>query len=495
MDEVRQKVYGDADTAGDVQANQDFKIRDPTLFLPSHPPEICDDKDCKGCPNCPQLGKWYATFKDEVDHIVLRSNVHSCRVSSKGKSQDSNGRPNNAPKGCITADGTCAARFPRDLYEKTTIDPEDGHIDMRKQEPFINTFTPALTMIMRCNTDTTSLLSGTAVKAVISYVTDYITKQSLKTHQLFSTAYEVLQRRTLEPIDPDKPLSGARRTLLKIVNSLSTKLEIGSPMAAMYLLGHEDHYTSHKFVPFYWRTFVAQVRREATPQTSVNNDYPELNLNLDGDDDAQERVEIGQVEQKYFIRSNVSDYIHRPHKFERTNLYNWVQGSSKQSRSKADIKAFKFLLRHFDVPTGQHGLGDVDLDEIPEDLRDKSEQSRQLILQRYLNQAFHQDHPQFLSHYCSFNRQRLRAMVPNFLGGGLPRSDEGDREFYCSTMLTLFKPFRHGTEVIGANNNWDTTFTEHVFTGRELELMKNFNLRYECLDARDDHSAKRKAAR
>ncbi|KDR76171.1 hypothetical protein GALMADRAFT_16292, partial [Galerina marginata CBS 339.88] len=174
IDEVREKVYGDS-------GNEERSQPDPTLFLPAHPPDICANEHCKGCSKCPEKEKWLEAYKDEVDNLVLRSNVHSCRVSSKAKS-------------CITADGTCAARFPRDLHEKTTIDPEDGHIDMKKKEQFINTFSPPLSMLMRSNTDTTSLLSGTAVKAVISYVTDYVTKQSLKTHQLFSTAYEVLQR-------------------------------------------------------------------------------------------------------------------------------------------------------------------------------------------------------------------------------------------------------------------------------------------------------------
>jgi len=39
---------------------------------------------------------------------------------------------------------------------------------------------------------------------------------------------------------------------------------------------------------------------------------------------------------------------------------------------------------------------------------------------------------------------KLNTVVPNILGGALPRSDSGDREFYYMTMLTLFKPWRSG---------------------------------------------------
>ena len=50
--------------------------------------------------------------------------------------------------------------------------------------------------------------------------------------------------------------------MTKIVNLLSAKIEMGSPMICMYLLGNPDHYTSHTFVPFYWQPFVTQVRQD-----------------------------------------------------------------------------------------------------------------------------------------------------------------------------------------------------------------------------------------
>ncbi|KAF8239222.1 hypothetical protein L208DRAFT_1238427, partial [Tricholoma matsutake] len=48
----------------------------------------------------------------------------------------------------------------------------------------------------------------------------------------------------------------ARHLMTKIVNLLSAKLELGSPMICMHLLGHPDHYTSHKFVTFYWQSYI-----------------------------------------------------------------------------------------------------------------------------------------------------------------------------------------------------------------------------------------------
>src|ERR1700674_2527507 len=55
-------------------------------------------------------------------------------------------------------------------------------------------------------------------------------------------------------------------------------------------------------------------------------------------------------------------------------------------------------------------------------------------------------------------------------------------------MLTLFKPWRHGKNLKEDDQSWDEAFTNYTFTPCQIELMKFFNIRYECNDARDDYS-------
>src|SRR5882762_9268200 len=86
----------------------------------------------------------------------------------------------------------------------------------------------------------------------------------------------------------------------------------------------------------------------------------------------------------------------------------------------------------------------------------------------------------------------MQGWVPNFIGGALPRSDRGDREYYCSTMLTFFKPWRTGKDLKLEDQSWDDAFRTHMFNTRQLDIMKYFNVRYECLDARDDYAAQMK---
>jgi hypothetical protein len=61
------------------------------------------------------------------------------------------------------------------------VDPGTGALIMKKLEPFLNTISPVISYLMRGNTDVTNLRSGTALKGVVLYVSDYITKVSLKT--------------------------------------------------------------------------------------------------------------------------------------------------------------------------------------------------------------------------------------------------------------------------------------------------------------------------
>jgi hypothetical protein len=60
----------------------------------------------------------------------------------------------------------------------------------------------------------------------------------------------------------------------------------------------------------------------------------------------------------------------------------------------------------------------------------------------YGKYAFLHNHPLHETHQVSISKSKI--LVPNFAGGSLPRCDRGDREYYCTTMLTLFKPWRHG---------------------------------------------------
>jgi hypothetical protein len=120
----------------------------------------------------------------------------------------------------------------------------------------MNTITPVLIYLLRSNSDVTSLLSGTAIKAVVAYVTDYITKQSLKICTIFDVIKSIFDKNSEMLGGNLKRKEKVRKLFTQIVNSLTAKLEIGGSMASLYVPGNPDHYTNYEFIPFYWKPYV-----------------------------------------------------------------------------------------------------------------------------------------------------------------------------------------------------------------------------------------------
>ncbi|KAF8815882.1 hypothetical protein BYT27DRAFT_7026502, partial [Phlegmacium glaucopus] len=174
------------------QAMQSDMYLDPTEMLPEPPPAPCTIPDCDCCQTCHKLKIWRDEFACKVDDVVSKSNIHTCSTNI-----NKNGTQNKAKsyKGCLDNKwGKCKSRFPRDTFTETQIDPVTGALNLKKLEPWINNFSSVVSYLFRCNTDVTSLRSGTAIKGTLLYVSDYITKMSLKTHVAFDSIRSVFQK-------------------------------------------------------------------------------------------------------------------------------------------------------------------------------------------------------------------------------------------------------------------------------------------------------------
>jgi len=279
--------------------------------------------------------------------------------------------------------------------------------------------------------------------------------------------------------------------MTKIVNNLSAKMEIGSPMACMYLLCNPDHYTSHSFAPFYWQNYIHEARVAWDPDNVISGGHVE---------------KVALIKRKGCIigLSPVYDYIYRPQELEHMCLYDWVGRyvreklpeqknisnidnivSYNDERSESDtceLPSVKNLpqtgIHNIDVTTGDACKSDI--------VEEQSNKETGLFPTGLFN--FTDGHPLYTSHgTCCV--QKSSAKVPTFIGAILPHCDQGDREYYCSTMLALFKPWRSGLELKAQDQSWDESFLSYKFNQRQRELMENFNIKYECLDAQDDFHA------
>ena len=477
MDSVRASIPMQTESHGGIHAvlqdrqaaSAPSDYKDPTQTLPVPAPLLCEDLSTCDL-TCKCNSDWWTDYRKTVDDLLLKSNVHRCTKSS-GAGQSQTRRTENdaapttsknaaqGPKGCLDYNGICRARFPRQVHEETRVDTTDGHIVMKKLEAYMNTFTACLTYLMRCNTDVTSLSSGTSIKAIVSYISDYVTKPALKTHQIFSSMYDVFERNKVQlGADIKKESDAGRRLILKIVNSLNAKMEIGSPMASMYLLGNPDHYTGHKFVCFWWKSYVTHMQQ--SDDKSRHHGVGDEVVKSRPDEKTCESIRIGREDGIYIATTNIDDYKYRPDVYQNVSLYEWTQISHKRRTSKRERE-------NLNNPSSTKST-------------------------RGAYHEFKEGHPTRANHVVKCDFDRLKSVVPNIVGGALPRPDSGNREYYCCTMLTLFFPWRDASCMKQASESWESIFNAHKFSAREKQLMQNFNLRYECLDAHDDFHAQLK---
>ncbi|KAF4586266.1 hypothetical protein EYR38_010541 [Pleurotus pulmonarius] len=292
------------------------------------------------------------------------------------------------------------------------------------------------------------LLSGTAVKAVVMYVTDYITKQGLKTYQIFDAVADVLRRSAMSPQEQ-----------------------------------------------LWWRSFVAV----GWKHFSVSEE------SVDGDDILEDTVRIGKVGEAYVSISTTDDYLFHPKELAHLNVYEWTQmcervSISSESSMESDshdndvsaggcddfLQDWQTLCDRAKAKTDwsfkEYFVAEGDVDE----LRPYTGQFKK---SKPMSFRFLPGHPLRKTHLVKYHPSR-RNWVPDFKGGQLPRSDQGNREYYCAAMLALFKPWYLAENLKRVEQTWDEAFGEYVFTDRQRQVLANFDLRYECLDERDDFRAR-----
>jgi hypothetical protein len=217
-------------------------------------------------------------------------------------------------------------------------------------------------------------------------------------------------------------------------------MEMGSPMICMYLLGNPDHYTNQLFAPFYWQSFVCEARKpwnwkslssdstksDGTSSTNIcETEYerPEY--------ERPERVTLFKHNGQVIGLSLVQHYRYHPAELHNMFLYDWIsryQHEKQTTRKKKAIPVKDKVKADSEVDSSNgssanHGSGTGDC-------VDKKSSKTTLL-------TFLMDCPLAETHgACKLKK----IHVPNFIGQTLPQCDQGDCEYYCSTMLTLFKP-------------------------------------------------------
>ncbi|CAF1021874.1 unnamed protein product, partial [Rotaria magnacalcarata] len=168
---------------------------------------------CQPTPN-PASGDFHRIFCKDVVRLVETSNIHkhstTCYKYSKGKSDTSK---------------TCRMRMPRVLVKTSNIDLSTGQITMRRSHPWINNFNEWLISACRSNMDIKFIWSGNDAKALVYYITDYVTKSTLAFHDRFTLAQQgvksIEQQRVTNSID--NAIEKSRKLVLRCYNMIASQ--------------------------------------------------------------------------------------------------------------------------------------------------------------------------------------------------------------------------------------------------------------------------------
>ncbi|KAJ7887527.1 hypothetical protein B0H14DRAFT_2337624, partial [Mycena olivaceomarginata] len=188
-------------------------------------------------------------------------------------------------------DKTCRMRITGEVNPLTHVDPETESIILRRLHPRINNYNQLVIFLLRCNMDIKYIGSGEAAKALIHYVTDYVTKSALATHIGLSAVEYAIKKNGEKFAAVEKAKSGIengtvdqvnRSLFTKTVMALMSKQEVSHQQVMSYLVGGGDYYTSHTFKPFKWGEVDRYIAgQEVTAAGRLNEADHNLDMDVD----------------------------------------------------------------------------------------------------------------------------------------------------------------------------------------------------------------------
>ncbi|CAF3114559.1 unnamed protein product [Rotaria sp. Silwood2] len=171
-------------------------------------------------------------------------------------------------------------RMPRALVKKSNIDVSTGQITMCRSHPWINNFNEWLITACRSNMDIKFIWSGNDAKALVYYITDYVTKSTLAFHDMFALAQQgiksIEQQRVTNGIA--SAVEKSRKLVLRCYNMIASQQEVSGVQVASYLMNYDDHYTTHIFRNLFLISIENYLQAELTKARVNEEDIDEERL-------------------------------------------------------------------------------------------------------------------------------------------------------------------------------------------------------------------------
>ncbi|KAG2368149.1 hypothetical protein BDR07DRAFT_1448479 [Suillus spraguei] len=206
------------------------------------------------------------------------------------------------------------------------FDPDEKNITLKCLDGLVNHFNASILEAMRCNTDIKFIGSGPAAKAILYYITDYITKSQLKTHIALAAMETAVHKLEVYDSNDDDYKLRAKKMPQKCAHSMISHQELSAQQVCPYLMDFEDHFTSHEYRSLYWTNF------ESFVEKCKNLDKHDKELEdrpVEGtlDDDKISSDNFGNLVPKV---AQVMDYLHQHEKFNNICVWDFIAQVDKK---------------------------------------------------------------------------------------------------------------------------------------------------------------------
>ncbi|KZT58629.1 hypothetical protein CALCODRAFT_432357, partial [Calocera cornea HHB12733] len=232
---IKTELPGDKE----VVVEQDGPLPMPKLDKDSVDPRTQPSPDLRIHPEV-----WKAQFNAHVKSLVERNNWHEHRATCWI----------HLRRGEEPSDNNCRMRIDGSTRPYSDIDAETGSILLRRLHPRINEYNDVVMFLLRSNMDIQYLGSGEASRAALYYITDYITKSSLKVHAGMTALIYALQKNQEKYAQSlDAPIAVYSKSLVtKLLNSMMARQEVSHQQVMSYYVGGGDCYKNFKFAKLHW---------------------------------------------------------------------------------------------------------------------------------------------------------------------------------------------------------------------------------------------------
>lgn len=172
---------------------------------------------------------------------------------------------------------TCKRRAPWPLVEKTVVHAT-GVLDQRRTYSFLNGYSPAILVCLRCNNDIKLVIFGRETKNIGGYLTNYQTKDPSKTYNMSALLGSALMYHQHHPPQFESARERNRLLIYRCFNILNRQAELSGPQVMSYLMNWGDSFTSHQYVPVYWGQLASALKRAYPSMTERDVDKEVINV-------------------------------------------------------------------------------------------------------------------------------------------------------------------------------------------------------------------------